>query len=432
MGKIYEFKAHPYELLKNNERTAKCRVWQPKKDNPSIVILEYNYGININDKNLEELAEYICNKHSMAVISVEYGGTELKYSEDLLANLENLLPSFLDNVSPFLREKYQGLIKERRYQETINALYFDGFVNYPVYKDTIIALYGSEDEYQDYGLTPALDILYSIQFIKEKYPQWNWDDCIGYGKGYGAYLIQMAEKLKPNTFSFILNLDSKLDIEKMDLFCNMTEWEHGQQENFITNSIGRFPIYLVDKFGWTTNQEHENAFKPWHYDIRNIKNKEHIAKEENNRNTPYIFVDIMKEKDFIDTRKDYIDTLIENNYSLECWVIDENEVDGKIVRRQKDSISVDEKCLFTHYIMKYPNRNIYKEKLDEVWYVVNNGAYVVYNLNECPKIEFVNKNNQDEFKDYVNIDKFEGIKEYLKNLLSKKCDDYEKLISNKA
>lgn len=434
MDKVYEFNAHPYELLKNNRRVAKCRVWEPNADNPSVVVLEYAYGANINDEKLEKLGQYICKKHNMAVMVVEYGGTTLKYSDDLVSKLEKLLPKFLNNISAFLNEKYKIMIKEGRYQDVINELYFYRFANYPVYKDTLIPLYGDDEEYQDYGLTPAMDILYGIQYAKEIYPDWNWKDCVGYGKGYGAYLIQMAEKLSPNTFSAILSLEGKFNLEKMDLFCNMTEWEYGKQKNFIMKSIGRFPIYLVEKFGWTTNQEHENAFKPWHYDIRNIKNKDHLAKEGNNRNTPYIFVDIMNEQDFIDIRKDYIDTLIENNYSLECWVIDENEVDGKIVKKDENGLWVDEKNLFTHYINKYPNRNVYKEKNNFIYYYVNSGVYIIYDLSGYPKVQFINNDNFNKVQNTINnIDEVtyvsENVKKYLEKPINRISEEYTKLVS---
>lgn len=211
------------------------------------------------------------------------------------------------------------MIENGLYQDAINELYYS-YVPYPVNKDTIIPLYGNEYLYNDFGVTPSLDIIYAIYNLKKIYKDWNWNDLIGLGKGYGAYLLEMTERLSPGTFSLTINISSILYPKVEDLFYNLTEWENGKYKGAYIKNIGNFPLYLVDYQGWTTHKNHKNCFQPYHFDIRDLTNDNILNTIYSVKNTPRIFIDFYFEnKLHLQDKMEYINKLIEYNYSLEYF-----------------------------------------------------------------------------------------------------------------
>lgn len=434
--KNYEFEASEYELSIERKGNIRCKVWEANKENSSIVVFAYGYGENIDNEEIESLANNINKSQDVAVIVVEYAGTDLKYSDDLLQKLEERLPRLLDNIIEYVPESIKELIKQKQYQDAINALYFNAYVNYPITKDTVISLYGDENNYNDFGLAPALDIIYSMIKLKKIYTRWNWNDCIGYGKDYGAYLIEMVERIQPGTFSMILNVQGDLMPKKEDLFYNYIEWEKGGQKNAYIKKVGRFPIYLVDVQGWTTDKNHPNHFKPWHFDIRNLLNENIIKSNYNLRETPRIYVDLYNlNKEYLIERKKFIDILIEQGYSVEYFLVEEKDIENYIFSKDNNSINISLEKLFSFYFNQYLRENN-RESIDEdiIWYPVCGGVYVIYEKEGLPAVKFLSKTNMnyEENKDiYEIIKRFNGFKqilEYIENPIEKIDDKYLNLI----
>lgn len=433
--KMYEFIGSEFELDIKRQEKIRCKVWEPKENNNSVVVLAYGYGDNADSEKWMNLANQISINEKMAVVLVEYAGTNLKYSEKSIENLQDLLPNLLDKISDFTPNNVKELIQNNKYQDAINELYFNAFINYPVSTDTLIPLYGDENSYNDFGLAPALDIIYSIISLKEMYSTWDWNDCIGFGKDYGAYLIEMVERIQPGTFSFIMNIQGNIAPEQEDLFYNLVEWENGNQRNAHIKKIGRFPIFIVEKQGWTTNPEHENYFAPHNFDIRNLSNKLLIKSSFNHLNTPRIYVDVYNlNPEYLNERKMYIDSLIESGYSLEYFLVEKQDIDGYVFKQFGEEIDIDLYKLFNYYMKnEYVRNTDNKESEELIWYPVNNGAYIIYK-DVYPKVKYINKSNllikENEFIYNLinNSTSKEAIIDAIMNYKDEVDDNYRKLI----
>lgn len=403
---IIKFSGHSTELYPRMDRIVKCKLWRSSSKNSSTVVYSYDFGQGLDHEDVNNIANHINKEHDMNVLVIEYYGTSLKYSDGLLKDLEKLLPDFLDKVKIYMSEKYKNMIDNKLYQDVINELYFDAFAHYPITKENLIALYGQNGEYQDFGIASSMDILYGIKKAKELYPDWNWDNCIGFGSGYGSYIIQLAQKLVPNTFSMIIDNGGYVEPIENELFTNLTEWEHGEKRLSIKKTIGKFPIFLVQKQGWTTNQYHENAFKPYHFDIRNLNNDAHLNMYTNKTNIISYELNCNDDKK-INDKQSYIKALTNHSYNAKLEIINENS--RHLTKKNKHNKSeINLNSLFDYSMSKY-QEEIYSDNInkDLTFLPVYKGVYVVYDLDKYPRLIFIpglDKNEKVEYssiKDYI-------------------------------
>jgi len=443
---LYEFIPHPFELPIERKKNVRCKVWKADVSNPSVVMLEYDFGKDLDDVELQIFAEHIVKNHHMSVIAVEYAETEIKFSRDLLSKLESYLPNHLKKISQYLSSRHQELIEKGAFQTVLNDLQFNPFVRYPLNEETVIPLYGNEHTYTDFGVAAALDVLYGIRMLKDVYPNWKWHDCIGVGTGYGAYILQMAEKLVPNTFSMLICYQSLVKPNEFDLFTNATEWQHGNKRNVYTKYIGKFPLYLNEVQGWTTAKDHPFFFEPRHFDLRNLGNSLHLSMGE--KQTPLIFIEeATSDKLYLEEKVAYIEKLVNYNYPFELFIADEQDVDNQIVFKKDGKITVDLQKAFEYYLTMGYERNTKKSEDKMVkWFPVNSGVYTLVSSSKYPKLHFIPSLSSDEMdkdieahlKEYVedydllsNDLNFHEISFYVKSPMSVIDEVYKALISEK-
>jgi hypothetical protein len=449
MVKIYEFTPHPFELPIERRKKMKCKVWEADYPHPSVVVIEYDFGKDLNDKELQELAEHIVACHQMSVVAVEYAETEVKFSPDLLSRLESYLPNHLKNISQYLSSRHQQLIEQGAFQAVINDLQFNPFVNYPLNEETVIPLYGNENTYTDFGVAAGLDILYGVNTLREIYPDWKWNDCIGLGSGYGAYILQMAEKLCPNTFSMLICHQSLIKPNATALFTNATEFKYGSKKNAYVKYIGKFPLYLNEVQGWTTANGHSFYFEPRHFDLRNLGNSLHLSMGE--KRTPLIFVEeVTNDQLHLEEKIAYVEKLIDYNYSVELFIADENDVDNKMIFKRGSDIAIDLKELFDYYLALGYQRNMELNQDKGLnFFPVNGGVYILYNLSGLPKLQFIPSlneksnesgmkyleklfnNNRELYELLNNYDNIDKILFYIENPISQIDDDYKALLNER-
>ncbi|GAA0318760.1 hypothetical protein GCM10008967_06670 [Bacillus carboniphilus] len=440
MIKTYDFNAHSFELPIKRSKTVNCKVWEAKKQSPSVAVIEYDLGKNSNEQKIQELANHIVNIHNLSVVVIEYTETEIKYSPDLLNRLEAYLPGYLLKVSPYLSKRHQELILHGSYQEVINDLQYNAYTRIPVNQETIISLYGDKDSYTDFGIVASLDIIYCLKQLKTLYPKWQWNDCVGLGSGYGAYILQLAERFLPNTFSMIIAKNSITKPTAQDLFTNRTELENGKHKFIYRKGIGKFPLYLNEVQGWTTDASHPYFFEHRHFDIRNLEND--LLLQKGNKKTPIIYIEEISEG--IEKKINFVEKMIKNNYQVGLLVADQDEVDNKTIVRENGKITVKFKGIIDHYFSSDYKRNLnYIDSNSITILPVYNGVYVLNYIPAMPEFFFIpsNKsltkeneldflvehfpNNINQFSDKVIIE----LLEYIKNPVLNQDNNYIHLIS---
>ena len=439
MSVIYTFEPHPFELPITRQQKIKCKVWEAVQSDSSVAVIEYDFGEDLDSQELRDLAEHIVTKYGMSVVAVEYAETRIKYNPQLLKRLEDYLPSHLRICSKYLSERHQKLIEQGAFQDVINDLQYNPYINIPINKETIISLYGDEYSYTDFGVAASLDIICSLEQLKKKYPSWKWNDCIGIGGGYGGYILQMVERFLPNSFSMIIAKNSLVKPDAFDLFGNRTELENGSKEFIYRKNIGKFPLFLNEVQGWTTAQNHPYFFGQRHYDIRNLEND--ILLQRGNKKTPLIFIEEIETKG-AQEKINYVEKLIKHDYSVELFIPDEDEVDDVIVYKEKGTIKTNLLGVFDYYMHKEYNKNLKDSNENRITILpVFNGVYVFSIIDTLPKLFFIPSNkelavtNEMEYLfGYLNEDlnrldqhSFNEIIHYVRNPLLSNDEDYKNL-----
>lgn len=387
MFKTYEFSSSSFELPIERKKPITCKVWEANNPSPSIVLIEYDLGKDLDDLELKTFAEHIVTTHNMSVVSIEYAETKIKKSPDLLSKLETLLPEYLKKISSYLSNRHQELIKTGALQDVINDLQFNPYIKIPVNKDTIIPLYGDENSYTDFGIVASLDILTGLEKLKKQYPNWLWNDCIGVGIGYGSYIIQLAERLLPNTFSLLIGKNSIVKPTAADIFANRTEIENGNKQYYYEKNIGEFKLYLNESQGWTSAEQHPFYFEQRHYDIRNLENE--TLMQRSGKETPHIFIDEIR-ANRLEEKINYVEKLINYNFPVELFVPDKEEIDGQTVYIEDGEIVVRFDTIFDQYLEKNYSRNKHGVSQGEnSIFPVKDGVYVFINLNDQPQLVFI-------------------------------------------
>jgi hypothetical protein len=424
--------------IQKNEKV-KYRIWTSPNSNSGVVIYAYDFGEQLEDAQVKQVAEKISKENNIAVLVIEYSGTEMKRSDDLLIKLQERIPQFLDNIKEYTSDSIRELIENGRYQDAINELFYALPVQYPVNIDTIIPLYGGPELYCDYGLAPALDIISTIEDVAKEYPDIDWNDSIGFGSGYGGYLIDLCERLSPGLFSMILNTRGYVAPTSKELFCNMTEWENGFHRKTQINKIGKLPIHLVDFQGWTSNPSHNFHFKPQHFDIRNLANEFIIKTSAADKNTLRIMLDFSNsDKVYLERKKEYVSMLVNQGFNISHVIIDEKDASISYLVQKDSSTVMDYAKFFKYYYEKFSSRNIkLRKRFNLLWFPVNGGAYIFYHSNSnmmyryLTELDFDKDENRDIFAMIMTNEDKDLIIDSIINPIISKSKEYEDLMINK-
>lgn len=345
-------------------------------DNPEKVIL-FNYSEG-NHKNSDEVLDFVnemwLQREKVAIICIKYYGTSLKYNENAISKLEEKLPLFLAHIEKYLSSRHRSMLRTGEYQKVLDDLYFMEYFDYGVDSTTVIPFFGV-GEYNDFGVLAAISLIYKINEIKELYPHWPWNNFIAVGQHYGAYLSEMIEKIKPYTFSVILNKNCLLYPLRDDLFMNYTEWQAGRNRIYIKKMLGKLVLPLIDEYGWTTNMDHEFAFKQKHFDVRNNLNDAYWNRNLNNKMCLRVYA--------------YNETNLRVGKDIKMLL-------EKLKSKGYSIIETEECSMFELYTNFYRKVIFESKKMDESYVLTSEGMYVFSNLLTNPSTYFINSDEDLE------------------------------------
>ncbi|EIQ2364247.1 DUF2920 family protein, partial [Campylobacter jejuni] len=194
-----------------------------------------------------------------------------------------------------------------------------------------------KNEYQNFGIMQAMDILNAIFYIKENSPfklMGGGIRTILFGNSYGGYLANLCAKIAPWSIDFILDNSSFVNlfgnIFRLIGFGKEIDFTryHGTYNDTLFKNIF---LYLSDKTYWNNNKFSKNYFSNARKIIREPLNKEHLIIQSLYPNPKYIlYHSIFDERSPFKNKENFVHILKELNFKVEFFAI--SQVDNKFIK----------------------------------------------------------------------------------------------------
>ena len=127
------------------------------------------------------------------------------------------------------------------------------------------------NEYQSWGLLPAIDCLTAVGEILKNYPQIDTKRLYAFGQYYGGYIASLMGKFAPNTFATVINKSGYSRVETRHILCGETLEEditisfklEGKNYDFTIAACANNPWTIIDETS-------PNYFSDAHRAIRSL------------------------------------------------------------------------------------------------------------------------------------------------------------------
>lgn len=259
--------------------------YDDEKPVKAVVFIVPGLGGDANDSYREHLAQFVADEFNVAVASVNY---------HCIGNRpQNGATYFLDDLDKIiLKKKYSDIdieIPSKIGIETLPALdakisrkKANGDLPNDFKLQIPITLQPTKNEYQNFGVMQAQDVINAALFIKANPPFNSITDInelpvILIGSSHGAYINALAAKFAPWLIDGIIDNSSyaKLNWELIGLG---KEIDYVKFSEYFTNIYFKnIRIYAFTKTMWTLlNKSSSSYFSQAREDIRNPLNAEHL------------------------------------------------------------------------------------------------------------------------------------------------------------
>ena len=259
--------------------------YDDEKPVKAVVFIVPGLGGDANDSYREHLAQFVADEFNVAVASVNY---------HCIGNRpQNGATYFLDDLDKIiLKKKYSDIdieIPSKIGIETLPALdakisrkKANGDLPNDFKLQIPITLQPTKNEYQNFGVMQAQDVINATLFIKANPPFNSITDInelpvILIGSSHGAYINALAAKFAPWLIDGIIDNSSyaKLNWELIGLG---KEIDYVKFSEYFTNIYFKnIRIYAFTKTMWTLlNKSSSSYFSQAREDIRNPLNAEHL------------------------------------------------------------------------------------------------------------------------------------------------------------
>ena len=337
---IEEIYSHPdFEFIATKERKIKYYLKIP--DNPKgIVFFISGFGDDVSLDYRKKMLDYISDNFELAAVTVDYHAIysrpEIGASPKIPIHVEMLIRSFFNDYNTPLFNLLQNF-SELRIDKNI-----------PLQIPTL--LLPANDEYQNFGILPAVDHIYTLYHIQKnfKLPK----KVVLIGSSYGGYIANLITKFAPSSVSAVFDNSSWAKVNMK--YINGLEF--GQYEFGL--NLGNFKLVCSTLTPWTHFPQLPNYFDDNKKKIREFP-LEHLKTMAENGAKEILYRYIHS----------YIDTLAPTNDKLELVngmkslgfdvnieIIEEKDVDGKFIKNLNHGMNLSLKTFFTKYFKENENR----------------------------------------------------------------------------
>lgn len=361
VSKTYEIDScDDVELDIKRESKLEFKLWyDDEKEIKALVFIIPGLGGDVDENYREHLAEFVAGEFNVAVVSVNYHcignrpqtGSSffmddidkliLKTSCEALniqVNLDKL--NSLEELSSTLKE-VDHILEEQKNQKLIN----------PNFKLSIhLSLQPTKNEYQNFGVMQAQDLLNAALYLKAHAPfdtMGGGIPVIMIGSSHGGYLAHLAAKIAPWL------VDGVLDNSAYAKFLWRVvgfgkEIDFMQYSEFATfDFFHHIKTHCSTKTFWTSNSSSPRFFSPARRKIRNLLEEDHLLEQSKCLKTCFISYHSLYDEYVSLKEKTMLYKELEKlgfDATL-CSITKESQVDGKFIKNLNHGMGIPVKLL---------------------------------------------------------------------------------------
>ncbi|WP_139471109.1 DUF2920 family protein [Campylobacter armoricus] len=305
--------------------------------------------------------DYLARNYEVAIINVNYhciGNRPHLGSSFYLDDIDKLILDTglkainLNQINVFDINSYEKLNNTFiNIDQEIEKLKINKKLDQNYKLKTHVSFLPSKNEYQNFGIMQAMDVLNAIFYIKENSPfklMGGGIKTILFGNSYGGYLANLCAKIAPWSIDFVLDNSSFVDFFE-DIFrligfgkeIDFTRYHGTYIDIFFKNIF----LYVSDKTFWTSNKFSKNYFSNARKIIREPLNKEHIKIQSSYPNPKYIlYHSVFDERSPFENKKIFVDLLKSLNFKVDFYNI--SQMDGKYIKNLNHGLGLSTKLFF--------------------------------------------------------------------------------------
>lgn len=355
-------------------RTCSYHICNPKKDN---LILVYIPGFGGDLGNYSHgLCEKIAETYDITTMTVEYFcyhsrpnvGGKISFSAFDIAHINSLARHFFIDESESINKKISLINESAKKNNTTSQIF--------------AMIEPKNNEYQNFGLLPALDIINAINDAILNFEMGN-SKIILIGSSYGGYIANMVEKIAPGLVNAIIDNSSWSSPNMKYLIgreLNNTEFRQQLSSNIIMD--------LYVKSPWTLTKGLPNTLSKSRIQIRSF-DPDQLSQMINQGGGQCLYVFYHYINDNIAPAKDKLEMILllqqHNKDKTTCRILkNKNDIDGVLIKSLEHGLGMSMVELFKKHFpsikdqIKNQHRTLKTQYLcDDLIYLFNNSTLPV-------------------------------------------------------
>ena len=233
-------------------------------------------------------------------------------------------------------------------------------------------MYPTKDEYQNFGIMQAIDILNAILYTKHNLcaGKFNKIPVILVGSSHGGYLANLSAKIAPWLVDAVID-NSSYAIFLWRLIGFGKEIDFTNYFCFGTDTLYQnLYLYFFDKTYWTLNEKSPYYFIDAREEIRNILNLDHLNVQSSYKKPIYMSYHCTYDNETAPAKDktELYEALKKLNFDATLHMVkDESEVDGKFIKSLTHGMGMSYKLLLQRELPGVMKKILSKkDKKDEI------------------------------------------------------------------
>ena len=353
-SKVYEITSTD-DIELNIKRESKLEfrvVFDDKKPAQAVFVFLPGCGMDaVNDSYTQHIAEFVAENYSVAVLLVNYHCIQNRHELGAKTYFDNIDTVILTQTCAALGISFDKCKDEQDIwvylDDEIGRLKREGRFQSDKKLVFTASLQPTKNEYQNFGLMQALDILNALCFVRKNHAQFKLKKTpktLLFGTSHGGYLALLCAKFAPWLIDGVVENSSYVSTCFLYILNKQIDYEEYLE---LTGCGNNLLVNFTTKSFWTQNKNSPYFFSPAHAKIRSVFDEEHLKTSTLHHKPLYISYHSAQDRIALPQEKyKFYESLRNLGYNATLHLIkDEGEIDGKFIKNLEHGMDMSLKTL---------------------------------------------------------------------------------------